>query len=449
VNPTLNLKHVVSTRLGYGRLGVKLAAALEASGVTVFDGMVNDDPRDDEAQRRAGCSKFGIAPVICWVSTPSHARGWWEGQTPMLLTMFESGTLPESFREGLHNYRRVLVPSKQNVELFSEYHDDVRYLPLGMDPVEWCYQARKPPAAEFRFLIGGSGPRKGTDLAVKAFRAAFPEGSWGRGPVPWLVLKNPRNEDFYGNRMRTIGGKIPGAAEIAVYADAHCYLQPSRGEGWGLQPLQAIAQGCPTILTDAHGHEAFAYLGHGIPAGRSKSDYFIFGDAGEWWEPDLAALIERMRWVYDNYDKATAMAAESSREAHKTFTWAKTAERFLACVGGREALMTPGPEPVTWVRPTAQLFPVKVRVDWSADICGHKYMFSPDVTYWESADVKRILFEAGALAADCITEDSGLLPSQLGDRRRAEADFCPTCHRSLGTGEKREDMILAAMEAGR
>ena len=39
--------------------------------------------------------------------------------------------------------------------------------------------------------------------------------------------------------------------EVDLFAEAHCYLAPSKGEGWGLCPHQAIAQGCPTVLTDA------------------------------------------------------------------------------------------------------------------------------------------------------------------------------------------------------
>ncbi len=130
-------------------------------------------------------------------------------------------------------------------------------------------------------------------------------------------------------RIMQMNGKLPPEEEIALYEMAHCYLQPSRGEGFGLQPLQAIAQGIPTILTDAHGHASFSHLGWGIGSKPVKAAYFIYGDAGEWWEPDLDDLCDRMRWMYDNWTEATITAAYASDVVAEQFTWKHTAEKFI------------------------------------------------------------------------------------------------------------------------
>ena len=91
--------------------------------------------------------------------------------------MWEAMTLPEAFRETFHEIDTLIVPSEHNVALFSQYHDNVKYLPLGVDPELWHYIPPTPPTRYFNFLISGRGQRKGVDLAFKAFREVFRDGS--------------------------------------------------------------------------------------------------------------------------------------------------------------------------------------------------------------------------------------------------------------------------------
>ena len=98
-----------------------------------------------------------LARVALWSSTPPHIRGWWEGQFAACFTMWESTSIPEAFRENIHNLDRIIVPSVQNQELFSRYHPDVCRVALGINP-EWGYRPRPPIEREFRFLSAGYGP---------------------------------------------------------------------------------------------------------------------------------------------------------------------------------------------------------------------------------------------------------------------------------------------------
>jgi hypothetical protein len=429
--------------MGYGRLGVYLHEEMQKMGVTVYDSIA-EAPFDPVTTVRdnmfGGPRTAGMTNVICWCSVPSHARGWWQGQVPVLLSMWEAMALPESYRENMHEFDTVIVPSMQNVELYSKYHPNVKYVPLGVDPVRWQFRERTKPTTRFNFLIGGSGARKGTDLAYKAFRRLWgKEGSWPKdGPVPYLQMKSPRPEDFYGPRIEIIGGRLPAEAEVNLYADAHCYLQPSRGEGWGLQPLQAIAQGCPTILTDAHGHAAFARYGMGIGSKLAPSSYFIFGEAGDWWEPDLDELCDTMLWTYNNYDEAVEYARWGSERVLHQFTWEKSTNLFLEAIG-RDRL---GPYTGSgeWHKSETKLYKVITNQNITSDIGGILYQFEEGVERWVPADVKRIHFEGGKLDPACLDlsaeEDLGLLPEQVAripgylDR----ASYCPHCHQKLGSG---------------
>ena len=432
----LNLLYVHSTKLGYARYGVKLADALTRMGVKVDDHL---DPEDTDP-----------ANVACWVSTPTHAQGWFSGQRTVLSTMWEASVLPEAFREGLHNFTQIVVPSAQNLELFSRYHDNVVQVPLGIDSREWAYRPRKAPTDRFIFLVGGSGSRKGTDLAYKAFQRLWgKEGSWPReAPRPTLVFKSPKPVDWFGPRIEHIGGHISDEAERDLYGMAHCYLQPSRGEGWGLQPLQAIAQGCPTILTDGHGQAEFAHLGYGLRYTMAPSDYFIYGDAGEWWEPSLDDLCAYMEYVYSNYDEACAFAAQASQQAHLNFTWENCAERFVEAVG-RVHLDAPYSGDGSWCKQEQKRYLVRVTRPWRADVAGVMYHLYPDRDYWEVADLKRILFENNVLDPSCIivhpegplTEaETGLAPQQLASMGAYSAAMghCHHCGQVLNSGTRYE-----------
>lgn len=450
----LNLLYVHGPEIGYGRYGTFLAQELEKMAVDVYDDLPIADEimlSDSDEKVNAG-RRTGIANTVCWISVPTHARGWWQGQRPVISTMWEANRLPPSFRENLHEFAQVIVPSRQNVELFSQYHDNVAYVPLGIDPDRWHYTQRKPASIFFDFLIGGSGPRKGTMLAHDAFVKVFGDDHWehGTGLIPRLIMKSPKGQEPIDHPrvlMRT--GRLTADEEVALYEDAHCYLQPSRGEGFGLQPLQAIAQGIPTILTDAHGHEAFAGLGLPIGSSMVPADYFIYGDAGEWWEPDFDELCDRMRWVYDNYAEALAAAETSAAVVAEQFTWRRCAENFVAAIG--EEHLTPYAGSGDWYVPTAHLFEVVLNRDWIADIAGRTYQFTKGVSYYEPADVKRIMFDADLLDPVCLQgEDSGLHPRQLAEvpDYSASHSHCSHCGQRLGSQPTYADDLFADAERG-
>ena len=445
----LNLLHVHSESMGYGRMGVNLARELRRMGVEVYDhlpGQTDYGAKEFEEKGNSGRCNLAV-----WASVPTHARGWWEGQHAGILTMWEATRLPESFRENLHEFDTVMVPSYQNLELFSQYHDNVHYLPLGFNPEVWKYTPAPEVRNEFRFLIGGSGPRKGTDIAYKAFRTVFADYPKD-GPVPILVMKNPRGEDYYGEGIRMVVGKLSAQEEAELYADCHAYLQPSRGEGWGLQPLQAIAMGRPTILTNAHGHESFAHLGYGLDWTLKPAAYFSHGFAGEWWEPDFEQTCEYMYYLFHNYEEACALA-EKNAELAKEFTWARSAERFVDLLG---PLMTDYKGPDIWHEAKIKRYSVQVNRPWKCEMAGVHYLFEPGRQYWEVADVKRHLFDAGILDPACLTTtmDDGSTVADIGINEEqakligaytAAHAYCPSCSQRLNSQPTKADDLMAEL----
>jgi hypothetical protein len=451
----LTLLHTHSMAIGYGRLGIKLSDALTKLGVDVFDDIgpvpINESSFVTEAHDRVG-EKMPASPtnVVSWVSVPTHARWWSTNQYAACFTMWEASVLPPSFRDTLHEFDALIVPSLQNMELFSQYHSNVRYAPLGVDTDKWYFQPRQTPDRYFNFLIGGSGKRKGTDLAFNAFRTVFKGWKKKWGPEPQLIMKNPKGEAKFRGYDRVVmsSGHLSNEAEIDLYSTAHCYVQPSRGEGFGLQPLQAMAQGIPTILTDAHGHSAFAKYGIPLDWDWAEAEYFIYGDAGNWWEPNFEHLCELMWDVYNDYGRYQARAAHvATHVIPQEFSWEQCALRFIDAHDG--ALSLPYRGDGSFHKPEQLRYFVRVTKPWSADIAGLQYIWAPGKDYYEPADVKRILFERGVLDPSCLQgEDHGLANNQvdrIGDYS-ASMGWCPTCNQQLNVGAKLEDVLYQEME---
>ena len=102
--------------------------------------------------------------------------------------MFEATHLPDGLHETIHEFDAVFVPSRQNMEIFAPVHDNVILCHLGVDPHTWRCKERKPFDGFFNVYAPGQGNRKGTDVAVQAFKLAFPK-NYHFDPQPHLILK--------------------------------------------------------------------------------------------------------------------------------------------------------------------------------------------------------------------------------------------------------------------
>ncbi len=450
MNPELNVSYLHNSNIGYGAMGVALVDALKGLGIDVYDGLPGNGDLDIDKKNAK------ITRDVLFMSVPTHVNGWWKNQRSHLLTMWEATELPETLREQLHHFDTILVPSRQNLELYSRYHSNVKFVPLGVDGERWCWEPRRTDDIFFNFLIGGSGTRKGVDLAFRAFTELRDEGVFNER-IPRLIMKNPKGEAYQDRDVEVVSGYLSPEDEVALYASAHCYLQPSRGEGWGLQPLQALAQGLPTILTRAHGHEAFSHFGRALSSRLVPAEYMtIYGDPGNWWEPDFDEMKHYMRRIYTNYSREVERAKWYSETVRKTFSWTNSAMDIIDAIGGRSQLherfddeATPG----EWFTPDPKLYRVITTRNWKADIGGVTYLFEKGKEYFKPADVKRILFELKVLDTDCVDGSDGLTASQLEtlgrlgeDEQRDDLDgTCHACGQALDVETRDDQRLLAGM----
>jgi glycosyltransferase involved in cell wall biosynthesis len=372
---------VGSEYIGYGYHGIQMIEALKRIGVEV-----HTDPKKP-------------TNVVFSVCTPLHLLPWYENQTMSLITMWETDYLPPAYSAPLVGVPklRVFVPNHHNVELFARHGVPAEYVPEGVNPVHYSFVERPKRPVPFRFLhIGFPAARKGTDLVLRAFKEHFA----ALGCELWLKTKEP----FFGRGVVNMDQRLTVGEMMQTYANSHCFVGPSRGEGWYLPPFEALATGMPTIVSNNTGMKQYAHLCQGAIEGvKAEADYNMYGFSGTWTEPDYDELVAAMFAVYENYPLALESAAIGAREIAAKWTWDHAAQRYVDLMGG-ELSKKPPKDLGKLIVPSVAQMPIVPKCNIKCDIGPKSYDLHKGQVYSVPWDAKRVLHEGGML------DDSNLCP---------------------------------------
>ena len=131
------------------------------------------------------------------------------------------------------------------------------------------------------------------------------------------------------------GGFVDEAALCEFLRGLDAYVLPSRGEGFGLTGLEALATGLPLIATNWSGPTEYMDPDDSFPLGYRMADaggtrLQNSRDFGEWAEPDLGHLRELMRYLYEHREEGTAAGRRASARVHRDWTWSRVAKQLVA-----------------------------------------------------------------------------------------------------------------------
>lgn len=249
-------------------------------------------------------------------------------KTPIKLiyTMFESSSIPEEWVSYLKLADEVFVPTKFCRDAFLQRGIKSTVIPLGYDYYEYMERDFSQP---FTFLhYDAFNTRKGWDILFTAFTEEFTSDE------ARLVLKTirqplPITKADYPN-IQVIKGDMDIDGMRTILSDAHCFVFPSRGEGFGLPPVEAMASGIPAIIPNTSGMSEYF-----------NSKYFLQLDTNEvtpiyekyktgvgvMYEPTVESLKKQMRWAVENKDKIEQMGIHGA-EWIKRFHIRETAKKL-------------------------------------------------------------------------------------------------------------------------
>ncbi len=271
------------------------------------------------------------------------------GKVRVGFTMLEVDGFPRDWVEQANQMDEVWVPSEFNRQGFfdSGLKRPVQLIPLGVDTEYFHPGARRlaSPTGEFIFLANFEwGERKDPWLLLRAFNDTF------RADEPVRLLCKISNRDplvrlkseIRDLGLKAGGGKIsyllnldfPHAELPMLYRSADCFLAVSRGEGWDMPLMEAMACGLPAIATDWSSHtefvtDAIAYrlaVAGTVPA-VAKCPYY---EGFRWAQADEGHLRTLLRHVFEHPDEARAKGAAAAREMAAKWTWRRAAEKIAA-----------------------------------------------------------------------------------------------------------------------
>lgn len=203
--------------------------------------------------------------------------------------------------------------TKRQLDEFLPDHSPVVVAPHGVDLAQFSLEgddvalfdaAQLPRGRRFVLFVGTVEPRKGLDVLLDAFQAVAADepdlelwiagqAGWGTSELDRALVDGP-----FASRIRRLGF-VADSLLPALYRTATLVAYPSRGEGFGLPVLEALACGATVITTaDTVMAEVAGDAATLVPVG------------------DAAALAAA---ISTNLDQPRSREASRTRAQH--FTW--------------------------------------------------------------------------------------------------------------------------------
>ncbi|MDD6481305.1 MAG: glycosyltransferase [Lachnospiraceae bacterium] len=269
------------------------------------------------------------------------------GKYKIGFTMLETTGIPKEWVRQCNMMDEVWVPSSFNVRTFrdSGVKVPIYTIPLGVDINYYNPQIKSyKKHNKYTFLsVFEWGERKAPEVLLRAYSRAFSN----KDDVVLLckVINNDPSinveEEVRKLNLPTDGPEIIflhntkfADYEMAtLYRSADCFVIPTRGEGWGMPILEAMACGLPTIATNWSAHKDFYNETNGYPIelnglidAKAKCPYYT---GFQWADPSEEHLMHQMRYVFEHQDEAAEKGRKAAEEVQSKWTWENAAKKII------------------------------------------------------------------------------------------------------------------------
>lgn len=280
------------------------------------------------------------APIaISW----GHPEHWiWPADSYKIgFLAWESTIIPDRWNDGLEEADEIWAPSPIVLEWLKNAKIDkpMRIYEHGIEPI-WTRKLRKTENGILKFLHHGEpASRKGGEIALKAFRAAFGDRTDVRLTMKAHKTSNIRvkdrsgcilgKADFYRN-VSLIKEELPIEALVRLYHRNQVMVYPSAGEGFGFIPLQAMASGMPAICTSAWAGYADLLLPKLRLSSTLVDSPWPYEHPGKVFEPNFDELVDQYRYAADNFDTLAQQAYNRAPIVQQRYSWDQLTKKIFA-----------------------------------------------------------------------------------------------------------------------
>lgn len=336
---TINLNYYgyVFDASGYGQAARAYIHALHAAGVKVSVADIGAQPRQVQDDLVASLlSKDPQADFNLFHSIPAQcAHLTYPLRNVIAMTVWETDTMPQRWRNPLSHAIDVWVPCTFNVEVFSRDLGRPAFcLPHALAPTS-LNGIEYPPLELERLGIAPRDfvfysifewqDRKNPMGTLRAFLRAFPEESDavlllktnpGAVTAATRALEEVRVATGSRGRIRLCCEAWSDGQLQALHNRGDCYVSLHKGEGWGYPLFEAASRGKPVVATAYSG--PLDYLDPAchclVPHRLSQVQqaYAYYHPSMHWAEPDLAQASEGMRRIYAGRAEARAQALQAA-----------------------------------------------------------------------------------------------------------------------------------------
>lgn len=231
-------------------------------------------------------------------------------------TMFESDAIMSYWVKQLNErYDAVIIPDENIKETYvnSGVRIPIFVLPLSVYLDDFLTAPLKTKANKV-FTFGNFSSiedRKNTLKLVQSFHIAF-----GNNPSFKLIIDAHRGNYDYekkvlsyiddnkiGNIVIKTNHKKSTSEYLSLFQEIDCYVSFSKGEGFSVQPREAMAMGIPVIVTDAFAQKTIADSGlvRVVKANQKKMALYDSDVIGNNSDFDLNDGVEALKDMHKNY----------------------------------------------------------------------------------------------------------------------------------------------------